>query len=293
MNAIKITNLTKRYGDITAIDNINLEIKEGDFFGFIGSNGAGKTTTIKTMLGLLKPASGTVELLGKNINENDFQEYIGLVPGEANLYDNLTVKEQLEYFAKYYTTIDESYVRKLKIMFGVKDDMRISELSLGNKKKVSIICSLMNKPKLLFLDEVSNSLDPLMQKMLFEELTRLNAAGTTIFFSSHNLEEVQEYCKNVAIIRKGKIVKVDNIEKITKSLGLEVTIKTKNNLNFDFLKKQHITIKKLSSGSISFIYKEDINDLVKYLAKYQLETLRIADVKLEEIFDEYYESKNK
>lgn len=291
MNTISVKGLTKRYGSFVAVDNISFDVAEGDFFGFIGPNGAGKTTTIKSLLGLLKINSGSIKLFGEDIGLNEFQQQIGLVPGEANLYGNLKVKDQIEYFANYYNDIDREYLAKLNEMFEIREDKRISDLSLGNKKKVAIVCALMNRPKLLVFDEVSNSLDPLMQKVLFEELARLNKGGTTIFFSSHNLEEVQTYCKNVAIIRSGKIIETDNVKKIIASVGLQVTIKTKKPIDQAFFTHHKIVYKKIGSDLITFVYKGDINELVGLVANYKLESLRIADVKLEDIFGEFYEER--
>lgn len=290
-SAITIRSLTKRYGNITAVDDISLSIEQGDFYGFIGPNGAGKTTTIKSMLNLLKINEGGIEIFGENVDKNLFQEDIGYVPGEANLYDNLKVGDQIKYFARYYPNIDTGYLKHIKGLFAVDENKRIAQLSLGNKKKVAIICALMNQPKLLIFDEVSNSLDPLMQKNLFEELKRLNQAGVTIFFSSHNLEEVQTYCRNVAIIREGKIIRTDNVEKIVASMGVRVTIKTKQKLNPGFFSKHKITHHELSNAATTFVYKGDINELVFYASKYKLESMRIADVKLEDIFGEFYEKR--
>lgn len=289
MNAISVKNLTKKYGPILAVDDISLDVAEADFFGFIGPNGAGKTTTIKTLLGLLRPNSGEIKIFGESIQKNNFQQHIGLVPGEANLYGNLKVGDQISYFARYYKDIDNKYLSRLKEMFELKLDKKISDLSLGNKKKIAIVCALMNKPKLLVFDEVSNSLDPLMQKVLFDELARLNNNGTTIFFSSHNLEEVQTFCKNVAIIRSGKIIETDNVKKIVASVGLQVTINTKHSIDQAFFVRHKIDCKKIGNGSMTFIYKGDINELVSLVSKYKLESLRIADVKLEDIFGEFYE----
>ncbi len=289
MKAISINRLCKNYGKLAAVDNINLDISYGDFFGFIGPNGAGKTTTIKTMLNLLNPYTGHIKILGKDIKLNQFQKDIGYVPGEASLYDNLRVKEQINYFGRFFDKLDQDYVNELKTIFLIDDRKKISELSLGNKKKVAIVCALMNKPKLLIFDEVSNSLDPIMQKALFGELLRLNKLGTTIFFSSHNLEEVQTYCKNIAIIREGKIIKKDNVKKIIDSNGIQITIKTKQKLNPGFLQKHNIKHDEMGTGAITFAYKGDVDELIYYLSKYKLEYLRITDVKLENIFDEYYE----
>ncbi|MBA3679404.1 ABC transporter ATP-binding protein [Candidatus Saccharibacteria bacterium] len=288
MQAIKVVGLSKNYEKFVAVDNITFNVEQGDFFGFIGPNGAGKTTTIKSMLGLLQPNQGKVQLLGEDITKNTFQQDLGYIPGEANLYDNLKVGEQIRYFAHYYKSIDQGYLKQLKQTFEINENKKIGELSLGNKKKVAIICSLMNKPKLLVFDEVSNSLDPLMQKALFDELIRLNKKGVTIFYSSHNLEEVQTYCKNVAIIRSGKIIKIDSVEKIVASVGVQVTIKTKDMLDELFLAQHKVQPTVLASGAITFVYKGNINALIHSIAKHHLSSIRIADVKLENIFEEYY-----
>lgn len=287
-SAISLQKVTKRYGKFVAVDGISLDVAEGDFYGFIGPNGAGKTTTIKTMLNLLNPYVGTIALLGKSIELNQFQQTLGYVPGEANLYDNLRVKDQISYFARFFDKLDQKYLRDLKEMFQIDGEKKISDLSLGNKKKVAIVCALMNQPKLLVFDEVSNSLDPIMQKVLFTELLRLNKNGVTIFFSSHNLEEVQTYCKNVAIIREGKIVKTDNVEEIIDSVGVQVTLKTKQKLDTTFLQKHKVTHEQVGTGAVTFVYKGDINELVSYVSRYKLESLRVADVKLEDIFGGYY-----
>jgi ABC-2 type transport system ATP-binding protein len=293
MLSIKVTDLTKKYGGFTALDSVNFEVEQGDFYGFIGPNGAGKTTTIKTMLNLLNPYTGQVSLLGKDIKLNQFQSDIGYVPGEAYLYDNLRVGKQIDYFSQFFDHIDKTYLRRLKEMFQVTENKKISQLSLGNKKKVAIVCALMNKPKILFFDEVSNSLDPLMQKVLFDELHRLCREGVTIFFSSHNLEEVQRYCKNVAIIRGGKIVNIDSVEKIVNSFGVQVYIKAKTQLPKLFFVTNKIKPTIHSDGSASFIYKEDINKLLRAVSMHKLEYLRISDVKLEDIFEEYYEGEDR
>jgi ABC-2 type transport system ATP-binding protein len=290
MDVIKVKNLSKKYDGLLAVDNITFSVEEGDFFGFIGPNGAGKTTTIKAMLGLLRVSSGEIDLLDKNIRENQFQEFIGYVPGEANLYDNLTAWDQINYFARFYKNIDQKYLKYLKEIFKIDGKRKIATLSLGNKKKVAIVCALLNRPKLLLFDEVSNSLDPLMQKVLFDELQRLNREGTTIFFSSHNLEEVQIYCRNVAIIREGKIIAIDNVEKLIEGMGVEVRIKTSQKLDEDYFKKNNIRLTSLGENSVSFIYKKDINELVKLLSNCELVSARITDVKLENIFVGYFNS---
>lgn len=290
--ALSVKNLTKKYGKNLALNNISFEVYEGDFFGFIGPNGAGKTTTIKSILSLLK-YDGDIKVFNQTNQHSDLLNKIGYVPGEANLYENLKVKQQIEYFAKYYEKIDKDYLNTLIKIFKVDTNKKIGDLSLGNKKKVSIILALMHQPKLLIFDEASNGLDPLMQKALFDELIRLNNQGVTIFFSSHNLEEVQSYCKNVAIIREGKIVAIDNMQEILKKTGVEVTLEFKGHLNPVWLKNNVTNLIKIGSNSIKFIFKKDINLLLRYLSSVNVTRFRVTDIKLEDIFSNYYENGDK
>lgn len=290
--AIVVKNLTKKYGKVVALDNISFEVSAGDFFGFIGPNGAGKTTTIKSILNLLN-YSGEIIVFNKENDDINLLNRIGYVPGEANLYENLKVRQQIEYFVRYYKKVDRQYLNNLLTIFKIDQNKKISDLSLGNKKKISIVLALMHQPKLLIFDEVSNGLDPLMQKVLFDELKRLNKLGVTIFFSSHNLEEVQSYCKNVAIIREGKIVAIDNMHEVLKKTGVEVTLKFKGHLNPVWLKNNVTNLIEINKNSIKFIFKKDINLLLRFLSSINVTYFRINDVKLENIFSDYYENGDK
>lgn len=291
-NTLEVQNLIKKYDKNLALNNISFKVQEGDFFGFIGPNGAGKTTTIKSILGLLK-YDGDIKIFNQTSQNSDLFNLIGYVPGEANLYENLKVRQQIEYFARYYEKIDRSYLKNLIKIFKVNLEKKIGDLSLGNKKKVSIILALMHQPKLLIFDEVSNGLDPLMQKVLFDELARLNKQGVTIFFSSHNLEEVQSYCKNVAIIREGKIVAIDNMQEILKKTGVEVILEFKGHLNPVWLKNNTNNLIKIDDNAVKFIFKKDINLLLRYLSSINVSYFRVTDIKLEDVFSEYYENGEK
>jgi ABC-2 type transport system ATP-binding protein len=181
MTVIEINNLTKAYGKKRGISNVNLRVNRGEIFGFIGPNGAGKSTTIKVLLNFIFPSSGEAKILGM---------------------DCVTDKKN----------VDDTYMKELCKTFEVELTKNVSELSLGNKKKVAIVQALIHKPKLLILDEPTNGLDPLMQQKLFKTLLKIREEGTTIFLSSHNLTEVEEFCDRVAIIKEGKIIEVRSIE---------------------------------------------------------------------------------
>lgn len=288
MKAIEVTNLTKRYGAAVAVDNISFSVNKGDFFGFIGPNGAGKTTTIKSLLGLLRINTGRVRVLGQEVPMKTPLDQIGYIPGEANLYENLTVNEQVAYFTRYYERVDSVYLQRLQEMFQLSGQKRIGDLSLGNKKKVAIVCALMIQPQLLLCDEASSGLDPLMQQVLFQELATLNGQGTTIFFSSHNLEEVQQYCRNVAIIKEGRLVAIDNMAEVAKKVGVRVTLRAGKAADLGWLNEEGIIYEPLGKTGASFIYRGEINQLVRRLGTLKLRSLRVADIKLEEIFADYY-----
>ena len=216
MNVIEASDLCKNYGNDVGIKNINLEIKKGEFFGFIGPNGAGKSTFIRTLLGLLHPSSGTAKVLGHNIKNKseEIRKKLGYLPSEVNYYDGMSSRELLEYHAGFYENVDTTKIKTLSEIFELDLDRKIEELSFGNKKKCGIIQSVIHEPDLLILDEPTSGLDPLMQNRFFELLEEENKKGTSIFFSSHILAEVQRLCNRAAIIRKGEISAVEDIQSL-------------------------------------------------------------------------------
>ena len=205
MKAINTEQLTKFYGKNRGITDVNLSVEEGDFFGFIGPNGAGKSTTIRTLLGLIAPTRGSGQVLGKDIVKSRIEilSQVGYLPSEAVFYNGMRVRDILTYSAKLYKTDCKDEAKKLCERLELDTSRRVDELSLGNRKKVGIVCALQHKPKLYILDEPTSGLDPLMQKEFYELLTERNKEGATVFLSSHVLSEIGRYCKHAAIIRDG------------------------------------------------------------------------------------------
>lgn len=294
MSIIEIKNLTKIYGKNRGIDNVHLNIEEGEIFGFIGPNGAGKSTTIKLLLNLIFPTSGEAKIFNLNcVTETvKIKQNIGYVPSEVRYYDNMTVEELIGYAKSFHTDIDNEYVDELCKTFDVEVKKNISELSLGNKKKVAIIQALLHKPKLLILDEPTNGLDPLIQQKLFSTLLKLKGDGATIFLSSHNLTEVEEFCDRVAIIREGKILEVKNISDFTNKKVKRITLKLSEDIMEELtsLGAENLEINK---NTISFNYNGDINKLLSVITKYKLEDLIIEEKKLSEVFMSYYDMEGK
>jgi ABC-2 type transport system ATP-binding protein len=294
MGIINISNLTKSYGIHRGIIDVNLEVKEGEIFGFIGPNGAGKSTTIKLLLNLIFPDSGLANIFDLNCvtDTTKIKENLGYVPSEVRYYDNMKVKELINYAKSFRKSIEEEYVKSLCQLFEVELEKNMSELSLGNRKKVAIVQALIHKPKLLILDEPTNGLDPLIQQKLFATLLKLKKEGTTIFLSSHNLTEIEEFCDRVAIIKEGKIVDVKSISEISHKNIKRVTLKTSENMVED-IKTIKGDIVEVNENTIVFNYSGDVNKLLSTLSKYKLENIFIEEEKLSEVFMSYYDKEGK
>lgn len=290
-SVIKISNLTKTFGKVTAVDKINLEVKQGDFFGFVGPNGAGKSTAINCLLNFLFPTEGDMTILGLDCIKDsvELKKYIGFVPAEVFYYENMAVKELLNYSNSFYNGLEVKLIKKYIKMFAIPLDKKMGELSSGNKKKVAIIQSLLHKPQLLILDEPSNGLDPLMQANLFNVLEEIRKDGTTIFMSSHVLKEVQNHCNRVAFIKDGKIIKTGLINSIIKK-NMKLVKITTNDIN-DL--KKNLKVKDLENviirgNTISFIYRNTPRQLLKELAGYDIIDISIETPDLEDIFMDFY-----
>ncbi|MEG0021916.1 MAG: ABC transporter ATP-binding protein [Bacilli bacterium] len=277
---LKLQNVTKYYGKKVGIKNINLEINDKEIFGFIGPNGAGKSTTIKCILDFLKIENGTITIDNSPIID---KEQIGYLPSEINLYEDLKVIDMIKYNNEFYQKDGMKKAKKLIKELEIDTTKKIDELSLGNLKKVGIVLALMHNPKLIILDEPTSGLDPLMQEKFFEIMLNEKKNGNTIFFSSHNLNEVKRICDRVAIIRNGEIVEVNKIEDLEKNKFVNIKIKAQGIEN---LKVQNIKIKE--KNHIEFIYNDEISIFLELIKDYKIDNLLITEPSLEEIFMHYY-----
>ncbi|WP_195987137.1 ABC transporter ATP-binding protein [Clostridium sp. D53t1_180928_C8] len=290
MYIIETNNLCKAYGKDRGIIDVNLKVKEGEIFGFVGPNGAGKSTTIRTLLNFIFPTSGSGKILGKDMikESREIKKYIGYVPSEVKFYDEVKVRDIIKYSVSFYGGVNEEEIDKLYKILDVDINKKMSELSLGNKKKVAIVQALIHKPKLLILDEPTNGLDPLIQKKLFELLEEARKKGTTVFLSSHNLVEVENLCDRVAVIKEGSIIDTIVIEKLAKKSGLKIVIKSKE-INENNIKEIGGKVISKENDEIIFHYNKEIDTLVKQISKYKVEKLLISEQTLEDTFMNYYE----
>lgn len=291
MAIIETHDLTKYYGKIKGIENLNLSVEEGEIFGFIGPNGAGKSTAIRTLLSLIFPTSGSATMLGHDIitESRELKKRVGYLPSDVNFYENMTVRELLKFSADFYKVSLDGHYQQLLERFEIKASRNLNDLSTGNKKKVGIVQALLHRPALLILDEPTNGLDPLMQNQFFDVLREENQSGTTIFFSSHILSEIQRLCQRVAVIRNGEIVATETMGQLrSKQLKHCQVILEKEAVASEFALAE-IQNLELRKNRAAFNYSGDIQRLLHHLQAMPIKDLNIEDPPLEEVFMHYYE----
>ena len=224
---IETDRLSKSYGPFRGVVDVDLLVVQGEIFGFLGPNGAGKTTTIRILLDLIRPTSGRAKVFGIETSADPvgIHRRIGYLPGEWNLYDRLTGAETITYFANLRGGFDRAYVDQLVQRLDLDPSRRFREYSKGNKQKVGLICALQHRPELLILDEPTSGLDPLIQQKFNEILFEARNEGRTVFLSSHIISEVERTCDRVAIIREGRIVRLDTVEGVRSLAAHEVELR--------------------------------------------------------------------
>ena len=286
MKAIETTKLTKYYGKSRGIEDLNLTVDKGEFFGFIGPNGAGKSTTIRTLLGLIKSSSGCAMVLGLDIEKDKEKilERIGYLPSETTFYSGMRVRDVLKLSADLRGKDCSEEANVLCERLQLDTSKKVDELSFGNKKKVAIVCALQHKPELLILDEPTSGLDPLMQREFFQILQERNAEGTTIFLSSHILAEVQRNCSRAGIIREGKLIVCDSVEALSRTNAKRVHVQ--GEVCIDELNE--VRDLRLTEKGMTFLYGGEINQLLQVFAKQNIQDISISEPDLEEIFMHYY-----
>ena len=292
MYAIETEGLTKYYGKDRGILDLNLKINEGEIFGFIGPNGSGKTTTIRLFLSLLFPTSGSGRIFNYDIAKDGpgIKKIVGFIPTEVHYYENMTAKELIEYSARFYRISLDHRFDQLIDALDLDLSRKIVDLSMGNKKKVAVVQSLIHNPRLLILDEPTSGLDPLIQNHLFDILNEQNEKGTTIFFSSHVLSDVEKLCHRIAFIKDGRIIIEDDIDSLKEKLLSRITFRLKEGTGDIELKTAGvISIEKTTNG-ITFLYRGEIPQLLKELSRLPVEKITIAEPDLEEVFMQYYEA---
>jgi len=290
--AILARGLTKHYGDVEALIDLDLEVQKGEVFGFLGPNGAGKTTTIRTILDEIRPTAGTASILGMDSREQsvEIRRHIGYVPGDLALYPNLTGKDTLTYFANLRGGVDWSYVDTLTERLDADLSKKVGDLSSGNRQKVGLIQAFMNQPDVLIMDEPSSGLDPLMQREFQTMMREVAAEGRTVFLSSHTLSEVQRVADRVGIIRNGRLIALETVA------GLRS--KAMRRIEFQFAAPVEASVFEGVAGvrdvevlrrRVMLSYDGKIDALLTTVAgRYDVIDITTHDADLEEIFLAYY-----
>ena len=300
--AILTRHLTKRYGKARGIEDVNLDVCQGEIFGFIGPNGAGKSTTIRTLLGLIRKTGGEASILGLDCERDRTRilEQVGYLPSEVFYYDGMRARDLLKYAAGFYRTDCSARIKEISTRLGLNLDQKVEDMSLGNRKKVGIVQGLMHSPKLIILDEPTSGLDPLVQRAFFDLIREEHARGATVLFSSHILSEVQRICDRVAIIREGRIVAVRSVSEMRRSAVKRVTLGLGSDCAHAVQALESMPgVRSLNSGvpgvesekedTATFLYEGDCNALIAALAGMRLTDVEIAEPTLEEVFMHYYQ----
>lgn len=284
--AIQTYGLTKYYGKARGIIDLNLSVNEGDFFGFIGPNGAGKSTTIRCLLGLISSSKGRAEIFGKDtvMQKQEILADIGYMPSEAMFYHGMRVRDMIKLSADLRGKACEAEAAVLCERLQLDVNKKIEELSLGNRKKVAIVCAFQHNPGLYILDEPTSGLDPLMQREFFELLKERHVKGATIFLSSHVLSEIQQYCNRAAIIREGRLIACDTVQVLSQTAAKRIVLKGVTQMP----EWSSIRDRQVGEDSISFLYSGDMNALIHELSEKNVRDMTIAEPNLEEIFMHYY-----
>lgn len=289
MVPIEVQELSKNYGDVLGADSVSFTVEQGEIFGFLGPNGAGKTTVIRTILGLLKPTSGTATVLGADIrNEDalvDVKQHVGYLPDHLGFNEEVTGKRILDYHASIK---GDSRREELLGAFTPPLDRPVREYSSGNKRMLGIIQAFMHDPDLVMMDEPTSGLDPLKQERFNEFIRNESNRGTTIFFSSHVLSEVRRVCDRVGILRDGKLIELEDIETLLEQGGKRIRVQTTDDASAELSSLDGVLDVTTYADGIQFIYTGDYNTLLQELATHDVREIDISEPPLEDVFMHYY-----
>jgi len=294
--AIETEKLTKSYGrKARGIEEVDLAVEEGEVFGFLGPNGAGKTTMVRTLLGFLRPTGGRGEVFGFDIRKDsvEIRARIGNLPGEFALEDKMTGEGLLRFFARLRGVKDLGYARELAERLGAELQRPMRRLSRGNKQKIGLVQAMFHRPPLLILDEPTGGLDPLVQEEFLDIIEEVKAEGRTVFFSSHNLAEVERVCDRVGIIRGGRLVAEETTETLIDKSFRHVVLTFEDDVDpKPFEAISGVQDLRAGGNRLAFTLYDDLDEMVKLAARHKLVNMEYERPSLEEVFLTYYEREN-
>ena len=290
--AIETEALTRDYGPVRALDGLDLRVEQGEVFGFLGPNGAGKTTTIRVLLDLIRPTAGRASVMGFDSKRDSMEvrRRTGYLPGDLRLYEGMTGRVYLDFFASLRPgQVDPAYLRRIVDLLDLDLSKHVRAYSKGNRQKLAIVLALMHQPDVLLLDEPTSGLDPLVQHDVWSLLEEAAASGRCVFFSSHVLSEVERICHRVGIIREGRLVAVEEVEKLKgRSVHiLEVTFAEPvpeaafASTGFDIVRRDDNTVR--------LHVRDNLDEMIKAISRYPIVDLRTEQTSLEDLFLTYYQ----
>lgn len=287
---IEADGLTKRYGKRRGIEDVDLQIMEGEVFGFLGPNGAGKTTTIRTLLGFLKPTSGRSTVLGHDSWLDAAAAHTGLayVSSEPAYLGQLTAAEQLDYMAQLRGLAKGAW-RPVAERLELDPTVQVRKLSRGNRQKVGVVQAFMGPEPLLIMDEPTSGLDPLMQREFLTLVSEVRAAGRTVFLSSHNLQEIERSCDRVGIIRDGRLVDVSTVTDLQASHWRSVSLELAAPPSAGLFDLPNVRVVSASARDVHLMVQGDVNPLLRRLATLDVGDISIATLEIEDVFLGFYD----
>ena len=291
--AIVCAGLTKDYGPKRALDGVDLEIRAGEIFGYLGSNGAGKTTTIRCLLGLIRPSGGRATILGLDSQEQsvEVRRRTGYLPGDLRLYPRLTARQLLEYLGALRGGVSGGRMEALAQRMECDLGQRCGAMSHGQRQKVGVIQALMHDPDVLILDEPTATLDPLMQRSVHDLVREARARGATVFVSSHDLPEVARLCDRAGILRQGRLVAVQDVNELAQQGRHVLTIEFLEPVDpAVFEAVPGVSQVTASDRALTVTASGDLDAVVKTAARFRVHALRSSEVDLDEVFHDYYRS---
>jgi ABC-2 type transport system ATP-binding protein len=289
--AIVFEGLTKDYGAKRALDGVDLEIRAGEIFGYLGSNGAGKTTTIRCLLGLIRPTAGHATVLGRDCRTDsvEVRRRTGYLPGDLRLYPRLTARQLLTYLGRLRGGVPAERIEELARRMECDLSQRCGAMSHGQKQKVGVIQALMHDPAILILDEPTATLDPLMQRNVHDLIREARDRGATIFVSSHDLPEVARLCDRAGILRQGRLVAVQDVNELSQQGGHVLSIEFSEQVDpAVFRAIPGVSQVAASDRTLTITAGGDLDAVVKTAARFQVHALRSAEVDLDDVFHDYY-----
>ena len=291
MTVLQAHNLVKRFGKVTALDGVNLEVNPGEVYGFIGPNGAGKTTAIRILLGILKPTKGKARVFGKDAWQKAVKIHrdLAYVPGEVNLWPELTGGEVVDLFIRLRGSNNKSRREELIRRFDLDPSKKCGNYSKGNRQKVALVSAFASDAELYILDEPSSGLDPLMDRVFRECVLEAKREGKTVFLSSHILSEVEKLCDKVSIIRQGKIIESGSLSELRHLTRNSVLLETRQPVDALAEVKGVHNLQEDQQVYSFQVDSEELDHIIKHVSQFGILKLESAPATLEDLFMRYYE----